>query len=63
MHPVNSIALSILPYNPLREMLTSVLRTLVKNQVKESFYRKKKKAINVLTVFSISYKNGVEAFL
>ena len=34
-------------------MLTSALRAFVKNLVKESFYenRKKKKAINVLTVF------------
>ena len=41
-------------------MLTSVLRSLVKNLVKESFYgkkkKKKKKTINVLTVFSFFIK-------
>ena len=47
----------------LREMLTSALRTLVKNLVKESFYGKsKKKAINVLTVFFISHKSDVKIF-
>ena len=35
-------------------MLTSVLRALVKNPVKKSFYAEKKK---VLTVFFISYKS------
>ena len=35
----------------------SALRTLVKNPVKESFYRKrKKKAIDVLIVFSFPIK-------
>ena len=62
MHPVNSIALSILPYDPLREMLTSALRALVKNLIKESFYGKRKKAINVLIVFFISHKNDVKTF-
>ena len=37
-------------------MLTSALRVLVKNSVKESFYREKKKTINVLTVFSFPIK-------
>ena len=32
-------------------MLTSALRTLVNNLVKESFYEKRKKIINVLTTF------------
>ena len=46
-------------------MLTSALRVLVKNPVKESFYgkRKKKKAINVLKAFFISHKNGIKTFL
>ena len=45
-------------------MLTSALRALVKNSVKESFYgKRKKKTINVLTVFFISHKNGVKTFL
>ena len=35
-------------------MLTSALRPLVKNSIKESFYKKKK--INVLTVFSFLIK-------
>ena len=39
----------------LREMLTSTLRTLINNPVKENFYGKRKK-INVLTAFFISYK-------
>ena len=43
-------------------MLTSVLRALVKNQVKESFYREKKKTINVLIAFFISHKNDVKTF-
>ena len=44
-------------------MLTSALRVLVKNPVKESFYGKKKKTINVLTAFFISHKNDVKTFL
>ena len=43
-------------------MLTSALRILVKNLVKESFYRKKKKTINILTTFFISHKNDVKSF-
>ena len=43
-------------------ILTSVLRTLVKNSVKESFYRKKK-TINVLITFFISDKNDVKIFV
>ena len=47
-----------------REMLTGALRALVKNPVKESFYgKKKKKTINILTVFFISQKNNVKTFL
>ena len=42
----------------------SALRALVKNPVKESFYEKrKKKTINVLTVFFISHKSNVKTFL
>ena len=46
--------------------LTSVLTVLVKNlvkEVKESFYEKKKKTINVLIGFFISYKSDVKTFL
>ena len=41
------------------------LRAIVNNPFKESFYekRKKKKKINVLTVFFISHKSGVKTFL
>ena len=46
-------------------MLTSALRALVNNSVKESFYgkRKKKKPINVLAAFFISHKSDVKTFL
>ena len=45
-------------------MLTSALRALVKNSVKESFYgKRKKKTINVLTVFLIFNKSDVKTFL
>ena len=47
----------------LREMLTSALRALVKNLIKESFYGKKKKTINVLTAFFISHKSDIKTFL
>ena len=40
----------------------STLSTLVKNLVKESFYGKRKKTINVLTVFFISHKSDVKNF-
>ena len=36
---------------------------LIKNLVKESFYGKKKIAINVLIAFYISHKNNVKIFL
>ena len=48
------------------EILTDALREIVNNPFKESFYGKrgrKKKPINVLTVFSISYRNSVKTFL
>ena len=43
----------------------STLRILVNNLVKESFYGREKKAINVLTVFFffISHKSNVKTFL
>ena len=44
-------------------MLTSALRALVNNSVKESFYEKRKKAINILTAFFIFHKNDVKSFL
>ena len=45
-------------------MLTSALRALVNNLVKESFYGKgKKKSINVLTVFFIFHKSDIKTFL
>ena len=48
----------------LWEMLTSALRALVKNPVKESFYgKRKKKTFNVLTAFFISQKSDVKIFL
>ena len=46
-------------------MLTSVLRTLVNNLVKKKIYgkMKKKKAINVLTIFFIPHKSNVKTLL
>ena len=46
-------------------MLMNAFRVMVNNKFKEIFYekRKKKKAINVLTVFFISHKSGVKTFL
>ena len=46
-------------------MLTNVLRVLVNNLFKDSFYNKKrkKKTINILIAFFISHKNGVKTFL
>ena len=43
-------------------MLMNALRILVNNPFKESFYRKRKKKINILTAFFISYKNGIKTF-
>ena len=41
----------------IREMLIDVLRELINNLFKESFYmKKKKKTINILTVFSFLKK-------
>ena len=44
-------------------LLTNVLRVLVNNPFKESFYGKKKKTINVLTIFFIFHKSCVKTFL
>ena len=41
----------------------SILRILVKNQIKENFYKKKKITINVLTVFFIFKKIDFKIFL
>ena len=43
-------------------MLTDALRTMINNPFKESFYEKKKKTINVLTIFFISHKSDVKIF-
>ena len=40
-----------------------ILRTLINNPFKKSFYEKKKKTINILTTFFISHKSGVKTFL
>ena len=45
-----------------KKLLTSVLRILVKNPIKENFYRKIKKIINVLIIFFISNKSDVKTF-
>ena len=44
-------------------MLKSVLKVLIKNPIKESFYEKRKNAINILTAFFISHKSDVKIFL
>ena len=46
-------------------MLMNTLRTLVNNPFKENFLweKKRKKAINILTVFFISHKSDVKIFL
>ena len=45
-------------------MLTDALRIMINNLFKENLYEKrKKKTINILTVFSISHKNDVKTFL
>ena len=45
-----------------KSMLTSALKTLIKNTVKKVFMGKEKKVINILTVFFISYKSNVKIF-
>ena len=45
-------------------MLINILRIIVNNSFKKKIYKKrKKKVINVLTVFSIFHKNGIKIFL
>ena len=45
-------------------MLKNVLRVLVNNLFKQSFYEeRKKKTINVLIAFFISHKSSVKTFL
>ena len=44
-------------------MLTNAFGVLVNKLFKESFYEKKKKTINVLTVFFLFHKSGVKTFL
>ena len=45
--------------------MDTLKKTMVNNLFKESFYekRKRKKTINVLTVFFIFYKSNVKTFL
>ena len=59
------LKLTHLQFEPFlfRERLTDVLRVIINNSFKENFMGKiKKKTINVLTAFSISYKNCVNFF-
>ena len=44
-------------------MLMRALRVLVKNPIDESFYEKRKKMINILTVFFIFHKSDAKTFL
>ena len=44
-------------------MLKNALKVLVNNSVKENFYGKRKKTINILTTFFILHKNNVKTFL
>ena len=44
------------------ENINECRTVLIKNLIKESFYRKKKK-INVLTAFFISHKSDVKTFI
>ena len=46
-----------------RVMLTSAFRALVNNLVKEIFYGKKKKTINILTAFFSFHKSDVKTFI
>ena len=46
------------------EKLMDALRVIVNNPFKENLYgKRKKKIINVLTVFFISHKSSVKTFL
>ena len=44
-------------------MLIVVIRAMINNLFKVSFYKKKKKIINILTILSIFYKRSVNNFL
>ena len=44
-------------------VLPNTLKVMVNNPFKENFYEKKKKIINILTVFFISHKNNIKIFL
>ena len=44
-------------------MLIDALKVIVNNSFKESSNEKRKKKINVLTIFSIFHKNCVKTFL
>ena len=44
-------------------MLMSAFRALINNLIKKSFYGKRKKTINVLTIFFIFHKSNVKNFL
>ena len=43
-------------------MQTDAIMTRVNNPFKEKFYGKRKKIINILTVFFISHKSSVKPF-
>ena len=43
-------------------MQTDAIMTRVNNPFKEKFYEKRKKVINILTVFFISHKSSVKPF-
>ena len=45
-----------------RDMQTDAIMTRVNNPFKEKFYGKRKKIINILTVFFISHKSSVKHF-
>ena len=44
-------------------MLMDAFRAIINSPFKENFNRKRKKAINILIFFFISYKIGVKIFL
>ena len=44
-------------------MLMDALRAIINSSFKENFNRKRKKAINILIFFFISYKIGIKIFL
>ena len=45
-------------------MLIDILGVIINNPLKEKFYgKRKKKTINILTVFFISHKSDIKTFL